>query len=55
MSITNAVIENWRQNRDNFLKLKQKIRILGPLFMQFCATKNWDKLSININYVYCTG
>ena len=53
MSITNAVLENLPQNRYNFLS-KQKIIFLAPFLSNFMRPKTWDKLSVNIDYVYCT-
>ena len=40
MSVTNAVLENWPQNCDNFLS--EKNIFLYLLVMHFYATKTWD-------------
>ena len=53
MFITNAVLKNLPLNRDNFLKYKKYI-YLDPFLCNFVRPKTWDKLSVNINHVYCT-
>ena len=54
MSITNAVLKNLPQNRDNFLKLKKINIFLVPFLFNYMRSKTWDKLTVNIDHVYCT-
>ena len=43
MSITNAVLQNWPLNRDNFLKQKREIIFLDPFFLcNFIGPETWD-------------
>ena len=51
MFITNAVLENLPRNRNNFVN-KTNI-FLGPFLFNFVRLKTWDKLSVNIDHVYC--
>ena len=51
MSITNEVLENLPQNRDNFLNEENIIYIyifLDPFFYAILCDQKWDKLSVNI-------
>ena len=51
---TKALLENGPKLRDNFIT-QLKIYISRSFLMQFCATKNLDKLSVNIMQDYHTG
>ena len=53
-SITKAVLEYLPQNLNNFLKKIFKKIFLDPSLCNCVRLKSLDKLSVNIDHVYCT-
>ena len=51
--MTIAILENLPQNRANFLVNKKNI-FLDPVLCNFVRPKTSDKLSVNIDHVFCT-